>query len=137
MLSVVIAAGLARCAAPALTGEPPDIHVANGTTLPVTIVVSGTVLGTVAAQGSADFPADDLPDLPWVVEARSPSGRVLTTMTVAQGQVRETHWPDGRSEFVGAMGRVDLSCGRLTIWAGNLTPSGPVPGPGVPGDCAP
>jgi hypothetical protein len=37
------------------------------------------------------------------------------------------------------MGRVDLSCGRLTICAGDFAPSGPVPLPstGSAGDCAP
>jgi hypothetical protein len=37
------------------------------------------------------------------------------------------------------MGRVDLSCGRLTIWAGDYPPSGPVyiKPAGSPGDCDP
>ncbi len=118
-------------------GATPDLHVANGTALPITLVINGTVFDHVAELGSADYPAADLPALPWRIEARSPSGRLLTSVDVAPGQVRETHWPDGRSEYSGALGRVDLSCGRLSIWAGDLTPSGPMPGPGQPGDCAP
>ena len=125
------------CVPAALTGDRPDLHVNNGTALPVTIVLDGTALGVVGANASKDFPGADLPELPWRVEARSPSGRVLTTMDVAPGQVRETHWPDGRSEFAGGLGRADLSCGRLDVWVGAMEPSGPAPGPGQPGDCAP
>jgi hypothetical protein len=77
--------------------------------------------------------------LPWKVEARSPSGRVLTTMDVAIGSVTSTMYPDGHGESSGTMGRVDLSCGRLTIWAGDQAPSGPAPppSPGMAGDCEP
>jgi hypothetical protein len=60
-------------------------------------------------------------------------------MDVAVGEVTATVYPDGHSEAGGAFGRVDLSCGRLTIWAGYDAPSGPVPPSpaGSPGDCAP
>jgi len=97
----------------------------------------------VNGQRVADFPAwgpepsidvATLPPLPWTVEARSPSGRVLASMHVEPGQVSSS----GNS-FTGAMGRVDLSCGRLTIWAGDAPPLGPAPDPaaGTPNDCAP
>lgn len=94
----------------------------------------------------AEFPAQtgervdaDLPPLPWDVEARSPSGRVLTTMQVELGDIRTEIDADGVVSHTSAFGRVDLSCGRLTIWAGDVSPSGgpPGPNPGVPGDCAP
>ena len=60
-------------------------------------------------------------------------------MTVAPGDVRTTTGPGGVVEDSGTMGRVDLSCGRLTIWAGSIVPSGPAPAasPGTPGDCVP
>jgi hypothetical protein len=59
-------------------------------------------------------------------------------MTVLPGQITTTILPDS-VQRTGAMGRVDLSCGRLTIWAGDVMPSGPVPppSPGTPGDCIP
>jgi hypothetical protein len=128
---------LAACAPASPAGERLDLHVNNGTTLPVTIAVNGTDVGIVGAGSHADLAGSDLPVLPWSVEARSPTGRLLTTMAVAPGQVRETFWPDGHSEFSGGLGRADLSCGRLDVWVGAIQPSGPAPGPGTPGDCAP
>jgi hypothetical protein len=60
-------------------------------------------------------------------------------MQVVPGQVSTTTTPNGGIQHSGAMGRVDLSCGRLTIWAGDIQPSGPAPNPspGTPGDCEP
>jgi hypothetical protein len=141
--SVVVAALLAilvaACVPETLTGtaDRPDIHVSNGTTLMVTIVVNREAAGVVGPGDSATIPGAVRPDLPWVVQALSPSGRVLTTMEVHPGQVRETHWPDGRIESSGALGRADLSCGRLDVWVGASQPLGPAPGPGQPGDCLP
>lgn len=100
------------------------------------------VPGEVAAY-SQDRAADDiatidvaaLPPLPWNVEARPPSGRVLTSMQVRPGDVQSA---DSAVHTI-PIGRVDLSCGRITIWAGDVSPSGPppFPSPGSPGDCAP
>ena len=132
-IAAVVLVLLSACTSGA---EPsPGLHVANGTPLTVTLVVNG--------QRVADFPAwgpepsidvATLPPLPWTVEARSPSGRVLASMHVEPGQVSSS----GNS-FTGVMGRVDLSCGRLTIWAGDAPPLGPAPDPaaGTPNDCAP
>ena len=60
-------------------------------------------------------------------------------MTVEPGDVRTASGSDGFRSSQGAFGRVDLSCGRLTIWAGATEPSGPAPvgAPGIAGDCAP
>lgn len=79
-----------------------------------------------------------LPALPWTVDARSPTGRLLTSMTVKVGDVTADN-ADGNLGTSGTIGRVDLSCGRITIWAGYFAPSGPVPPSpaGSPGDCAP
>jgi hypothetical protein len=118
----------------------PQLGISNGTTLTVTLVVNGSAIGTFAP--GAPEPTIDptaLPPLPWTVEARSASGHVLTSMTVAPGDVRTITGPSGVVEDSGTMGRVDLSCGRLTIWAGSIVPSGPAPpaSPGKPGDCVP
>jgi hypothetical protein len=121
---------------PTASSAIPKLGVSNGTTLIVTLVVNGQRVG--------DFPPDGpgptidiavLPPLPWNVEARSLSGRVLTFMQVAPGEIQSA---DSAVHTI-PMGRVDLSCGRLTIWAGDFPPSGPVPLPsaGSPGDCAP
>ncbi len=62
---------------------------------------------------------------------------MLATMTVNPGDVSTTEVPGGPVSMSGRLARVDLSCGRLDLWAGGLQPLGPAPGPGVPGDCEP
>jgi len=112
------------------------IEVSNQTALAVTLVVNGTALRTFPPGVVGTVGLSDLPPLPWSVEARSPSGRALTSMHVRPGDVRETTNPDGSRMYVGAATRVDLSCGRLDVWSGPPL-AGPMPGPGKAGDCAP
>jgi uncharacterized protein YceK len=107
------------------------ISVANNTTLDVTILLNGSAIGRVRAGDAAEIPPGELPPLPWSVEARSPSDRLLVSMTVRPGDVDQ----EG-NERRGTGGRVDLSCGRLDIWSGPPM-LGPAPGEGVPGDCVP
>jgi hypothetical protein len=110
----------------------PPLSISNTTTLVVTVVVNGEPVATVAPGVLIDpVSAVVLPPLPWAVEARSPGGRVLVSMTVHAGDVRI-----GASSAQGDGARIDLSCGRLDIWAGPPM-IGPPPGPGTPGDCAP
>jgi hypothetical protein len=144
LVVALVAVALAGCnAVGSSSPDPsarPSLGVSNGTTLTITLVVNG--------QPVADFPADGpypsidlaaLPALPWKVEARSPSGRVLTSMDVKPGDIRTITAPGGAAEHTGTMGRVDFSCGSLRIWAGDFAPSGPAPAasPGTPADCAP
>jgi hypothetical protein len=121
-------------------GGRPVLGIENGTPLAVTVFVNGKSVGT-ATPDVAMAPIDvlNLPPMPWTVEARAPSGRVLTTMNVKAGDVSATTDPSGNLETGGTIGRVDLSCGRITIWAGYSEPSGPAPPSpaGSPGDCAP
>jgi hypothetical protein len=120
--------------------ERPRLGVANGTTLDVTLWVNGVPVARFPAGGpTPEIDMSLMRPLPWLVEARSPTGRLLTSMRVEPGQVWSTTRPDGGREASGAMGRVDLSCGRLTIWAGDFQPSGPAPRQpaGQPGDCVP
>jgi hypothetical protein len=113
------------------------LNVSNGTTLEVTLVVNGIEVDRLAAQdGAFDIPADALPALPWSVEVRSPSGRLLVSMGVLAGDVWTAPVANGGTEWHGAANRVDLSCGRIDIWSGPPI-YGPVPGAGAPGDCAP
>jgi hypothetical protein len=107
--------------------------------LTVTVFVNGARLADFPPSGpDPSFDVAALPPLPWTVEARTSTGRILTSMEVKPGDVRTTTVAGGR-ETTGTMGRVDLSCGRLTIWAGDVMPSGPAPAspPGSPGDCVP
>jgi hypothetical protein len=134
---VLLVAGCSAAPTPAPSvAAAVSLHVGNGTTLAVTLVVNGQAVGVFPPQAAG--PAIDtsrLPPLPWAVEARTAAGRVLATMVVHPG--------DGIENSAGMttipMGRVDLSCGRLTIWAGDRPPSGPVPPSpaGSPGDCLP
>lgn len=139
-LVAVLLSGCTAFAGPtASAAARPSLGVSNGTTLPVTLFVNGQrVADDPAGAPQPDIDVAALPPLPWSVEARSPSGRVLTSMTVRPGDVSTTTGADGVVQRSGTMGRVDLSCGSLRIWAG-FPPSGPAPAEpaGSPGDCAP
>ncbi len=116
-----------------VVGHPIGLEVANGTTLPITIVVNGAIVRNIGPGDGTHEPiaADVLGPMPWQVEARTSSGRVLLTMTVNSGDIFY-----GANTSRGDGTRVDLSCGRLDMWAGPPL-IGPAPGPGVPGDCVP
>ena len=116
----------------------PKLGISNGTTLTVTIVINGRTVATAEPEGDGrEVDPLTLPNLPWSVEARTPSGRLLTSMTVKAGDIWTTARPGGAVESTGAFARVDLTCGSLRIWAGDVMPSGPIPASpaGVPGDC--
>jgi hypothetical protein len=123
--AALVAILLAACGSTTVSDHP-NLGVANGTTLTVTLVVNGRALGDFESGAGPSIDVSGLPALPWTVEARSPSGRVLTSMTVEPGQVWSRTSLNGVGEHNGVFGRVDLSCGRLTIWAGDVTPSGPI-----------
>jgi hypothetical protein len=130
IFAAVLLALVTACS-PAPTDEAHDLAVSNQTALAITLAVNGVVVRTIQPHTQDPVLAGDLPPLPWLVEARTPSGRVLSSMTVRPGDVWETG-----SEMKGDAVRVDLSCGRLDIWSGPPL-LGPPPGPGKPGDCDP
>jgi hypothetical protein len=111
------------------------LSIENDTTIAVTLAVNGKVIETVAAGGYEDPIKAGLPGLPWNVETRSPSGRVLSSMTVHAGDVWETTDANGGGAARGDAVRVDLSCGRLDVWSGPPI-LGPAFVPGPSGDCA-
>ena len=132
-----IALGLVVSACGLIPGERPELEVSNGTTLVVVLTVNGQKVGEFRPDGaSPEIDEFWLPPLPWNVEARTTKGRLLTSMVVQPGDISRTELDDGTVRISGGFARVDLSCGRLDIWAG-FRPSGPAPGPGVPGDCEP
>ena len=108
----------------------PSLHITNGTTLTVTLVVNGQRVWDLSPGSPAPgIDVADLPPVPWSVEARSPSGRVLVSMQVQPG--------DGQA-YTSKAQLADLSCGRLWIWVGDVTPDAPKePSPAPSGDCAP
>jgi hypothetical protein len=142
LLCAFIALGLIGCGGESVASEPAgaapahDIGVSNGTTLPVSIFVNGALVETIAPKMGREIPGPSLPTLPWDVEAKSPTGRVLIRFRVEAGTVTATMNRDGTGTSRGAGGRADLSCGRLDVFVGPPM-SGPVPGPGRPGDCDP
>jgi hypothetical protein len=106
-------------ASPVPSQEHASLGVSNGTTIPVTLILNGVVVRTIEAGGYEDPVTATLPPLPWLVETRSPSGRVLSQMTVNPGDVvYQTPDANGRSAAKGDAVRVDLPCGRLDVWAG-------------------
>jgi hypothetical protein len=109
--------------------SPGNLNISNATTLIVTLVVNGLRVGEVPPDSQRTIEAFGLPALPWNVEARSPTGRVLMTYQVQPGDVQT---------YGSSVSWIDLSCGRLWIGQGNLTPDAPVPlSPGKTGDCTP
>lgn len=137
MAAVAVAAStvLAACRIVA-SPERHDLNVDNGTTLSVAVAVNETVVATIAPGESERIASDNLPALPWSVDAKTPTGRVLLHLDVPVGSVWSKTNPDGSTEHHGAANRVDLSCGRLDLYVGPPL-AGPMPGPGVPGDCDP
>jgi hypothetical protein len=101
-------------------GIAPDytIHVSNSTTLNVTVAVNGAIVGVVAPKIDGSFPPNGLPPLPWNVEARSASGRLLVALPVAVGSVTDSSGPNGESTYTAPGARIDLSCGRLDLYVG-------------------
>jgi len=135
-LAALCLAVAACTATPTPSPQAPNLGVSNGTTLTVTLVVNGQPVAIFPPGGpEPSINLASLPPLPWTVQAVSPSGRVLTSMQVQPGEIQ----PADASEHTIPAGRVDLSCGRLTIWAGDYPPSGPPPppSPGTAGDCGP
>jgi len=114
---------------PTPTAQPRDLIVDNQTTLAITLAVNGVVVRTIQAHKQEAVLVSDLPPQPWLVEARTPSGRILSSMSVRPGDVWETRAPDGSTQMKGDAVRVDLSCGRLDMWSGPPV-LGPAPGPG-------
>jgi hypothetical protein len=135
LLAILVSLSIAGCA---LLGsdEVPSLGVDNATTLAVTITVNGVKVDTVPPGTQRSIAAETLPAMPWTVQALSPSGRVLLEFQVVPGAVFRTTDPDGSTSMGGAGNRVDLSCGRLDVYAGPPM-MGPMPGPGIPGDCEP
>lgn len=109
-----VASGASASPAPATTtaaapGAVP-LGISNGLTVAVTLVVNGSVVDTVPAGAQQSPVGAALPPLPWAVEAKSPSGRVLLTLEVPEGTYV--------SSTSGKGARADLACGRLDLYVG-------------------
>ncbi|OGO59183.1 MAG: hypothetical protein A2V85_14205 [Chloroflexi bacterium RBG_16_72_14] len=132
-LASLLAIGLIGCTpdpgsvlTPPAAVELPPLSVSNETSIPISLIVNGEVIEIVSPGDREDPIEAALPSLPWSIEARSPTGRVLVTLAVGpEDRITATH---GRATGV------DLSCGRLRIWSGPPL-DGPTFIPGPSGDC--
>ena len=118
---------------------PPDytLHVLNGTTLPLTLVVNGAKVADVAPGTEANVVAADLPSLPWSVSTRTSTGRVVATMQVEPDSVVDDQAIDGTGSYSAPAGGAALSCGQIRMWVGGMQPIGGGPAEGQHGDCEP
>ena len=138
---VAIACGNASPTPAAVTpssAAPPSLNIANGTSLDISLLVNGGKIGDYPpGSGAKQISPASLPPLPWEVQGTTSTHRVLISMHVVIGDV-QSQSSGGATLHTGDVARVDLSCGRLTIWAGDSQPSGPMVSPvGSPGDCVP
>jgi hypothetical protein len=131
---LVLAIGLVACG---VLPSSYQLHVNNGTALTVRLLVNDRLVATIEPGGSASIPRADLPALPWTVEGRTRSGRLLAAMAVADGSVLDNRALDGTGEYSAPAAGVGLSCGTFSMYVGDLAPIGGGPTLGRPGDCEP
>jgi hypothetical protein len=128
----------ASAPSPSLSPDPVGLGVVNASDLRLALIVNSRVIETLSPQ-TADVAIhmSALPALPWVVEVRTSTGRVLVTMTAGPGDIPGP--PAIGVLTSGKEGAVDLSCGQLYLWTGATEPSWPAPpaSAGYPGDCVP
>lgn len=108
------------------SGAWPPLSINNGTTITVTLLVNGSVVAVLPPGVQLDPVTATLPARPWTIETRSPSGRVLSTLSISATDYIDRQ--DGKAI------RADLSCGRLDLWSGPPM-LGPAFVPGPSGDC--
>lgn len=128
-LAALVLAGCTRTLPPATSV---DVGIVNGTSMSVGLFINDHRIADYPP-GGGSIPSLDprsLPNLPWRVEARSPSGRVLQSLTVQPGELR-----------AGSMtsGSIDLACGNLELWVGDFIQKSlpPAPTPEQPEACDP
>lgn len=127
---------LAACSGSHPVSVPDDqmtLDIENSTNVTVSVNVNEVRVVDMFPLSHATFSAGELPSLPWHVKVLSQSGRPLLFLDVKSGDVMR--FPAGLGEGISGVGeRKDLSCGRLDVYSGPPM-LGPMPGPGVPGDC--
>jgi hypothetical protein len=118
MLAVAVVAlfalGGCRFASGLVGEEPPGLGAENGTDITIDLVLNGESLGSIGPGSGMEVASRwRLPALPWEVEARTESGRVLVTMTVSAEELQRNGVKAGG---------VALPSGRFAMWAGVAAP---------------
>ena len=100
------------------------VGVSSGTTMALSVALNGQHLGDISpTDTAAAFGPASLPQLPWDIEVRSTSGKVLVSMTVQVQDVLSTALPGGGQVVTQRFERVDTTCGQLMVWTGEVEPS--------------
>jgi hypothetical protein len=136
-VAVALVAALAAGCSHILSGPDYSLNVSNGTTIPVTLVLNEKPISVIEPGNGMMIHSSDMPARPWTVELTTAAGRSLAELAVTEGSVVDERAFDGTGSYSAPAARADLSCGQVRVWVGQVMPGGPVPGPGVPGDCDP
>ena len=127
---LVAACGAIPGVGPADPATIPDFGASNETKLDIGLFVNGQLVAKLAPGQSIDPTTTAMPPLPWAVEARSATGRVLGSTRVEPGGATCTPAAAGVERCSGALILVTLVCGRFEFFAGTV-PAIPAPVPGV------
>jgi hypothetical protein len=134
LLAIAIALAVAGCR---LLRPDYTIHVSNASSLRLTILVNGQPVGDLRPDSRAHYRPDRLPPRPWTVDARmGPNGRVVASITVADGDIQDDRALDGTGRYRSVGSRVTLTCGQVWLWVGEQGSGGGL-AEGIPGDCDP
>jgi hypothetical protein len=101
-LVTAVIAMVAACGAP---GSGSAVRLENATTVPVAVHLNDAWVGTYPAGAIADVPIGQA-SIPVVIEARSPSGAVLASLTAAASDMADAR---GVAEWVLPCGAIRLS----------------------------
>ena len=91
------------------------IDISNGTERPITLLIDDAEFMVVSARSGVIIPPAHVPRLPFLLEARLPSGQLIGRYRV--------------SEPGGFLLRIGLTCGVLDVWSAPTEPMGPRPDP--------
>jgi hypothetical protein len=119
-LVTAVIAMVAACGAP---GSGSAVRLENATTVPVAVHLNDAWVGTYPAGAIVDVPIGQAA-LPIVIEARSPSGAVLASLTASESDIADAR---GVGEWV-------LPCGAIRLSL-SMADQEPIPTPAALAAC--
>jgi hypothetical protein len=96
---------------------PADVHIANGSTLDVTVKVNGTNRGILRAGEATTIVRSQMPDPPWNVEVSSPAGRLIIGAVMSAADVASIGGGTASMAVFGPM-----VCGTVVVYVGDPPP---------------